>query len=132
MPQQMMLTLSKKDTFYETLQAEVENTQSQDFLFVMGDLNAMVGTVNMGNERVMGRHGYGNLNNNGERLVDLCGMNNLIVGGHCSRTRTYTRSLGTPQTGVTSPKWTISSLMGNGDVPCTMCAWKGAPMLEFK
>ena len=45
----------------------------------MGDLNAMAGTVNMGNERVMGTHGYGNLNDNGESLVDLCGMNTLII-----------------------------------------------------
>ena len=44
----------QKDTFYETLQAEVENTPSQDLLIVMGDLNVMAGTVNMGNERVMG------------------------------------------------------------------------------
>ena len=47
----------------------------------MGDLNAMVGSVNMGNERVMGRHGYGILNDNGERLVELCGMNKLVIGG---------------------------------------------------
>lgn len=71
----------QKDIFYETLQAEVENTPSQDLLIIMGDLNAMVGTVNTGSERVMGKHGYGNLNENGERLVELCGMNNLVIGG---------------------------------------------------
>ena len=49
----------QKDIFYETLQAEVENTPSQDLLIIMGDLNAMVGTVNTGSERVMGKHGYG-------------------------------------------------------------------------
>ncbi|KAL9979771.1 hypothetical protein ACROYT_G017482 [Oculina patagonica] len=71
----------QKDIFYETLQAEVENTPSQDLLIVMGDLNAMVGTVNTGNERVMGGHGYGILNDNGARLVELCGMNNIVIGG---------------------------------------------------
>jgi len=59
----------------------VENTPSRDLLIVMGDLNAMVGTVNTGNERVMGKHGCGNLNDNGERLVELCGMHNLVIGG---------------------------------------------------
>jgi exonuclease III len=71
----------QKDIFYETLQAEVGNTPSQDLLIVMGDLNAMVGAGNMGNQRVMGRHGYGHLSDNAEMLLDLCGMNNLLIGG---------------------------------------------------
>lgn len=29
----------QKDTFYESLQADVEKTSSQDLLIVMGDLN---------------------------------------------------------------------------------------------
>ena len=64
----MMLNLSTK-------------TPLKDLLIVMGDLNAMVGSVNVGNKRVMGRRGYGNLNDNGESLVDLCGMNNLVIRG---------------------------------------------------
>ena len=35
----------------------------------------------MGNERVMVRHGYVNLNDNGERLMHLCGMNSLVIEG---------------------------------------------------
>ena len=42
----------------------------------MGDLNTKVG-----NERVMGKYGCGNINDNGERLVDLSGTNNLVIGG---------------------------------------------------
>ena len=38
---------------------------------VLGGLNAIIGTANTGNERVMVRHGYGILNYNGERLVEL-------------------------------------------------------------
>jgi hypothetical protein len=30
---------------------------------------------------VMGKYGCGNINDNGERLVDLCGTNNLVIGG---------------------------------------------------
>ena len=47
----------------------------------MDYMNAMVGTANMGNERVMGRHGYGFLNDYGERLVEFCDMNNLVIEG---------------------------------------------------
>ena len=30
---------------------------------------------------MMGKYGCGNINDNGERLVDLCGTNNLVIGG---------------------------------------------------
>ncbi|KAL9976506.1 hypothetical protein ACROYT_G013815 [Oculina patagonica] len=97
---------------------EVENTPSQDLLIVVGDLNTMVGTVNTGNERVMGGPGYGILNDNGERLVELCGMNNLVIGGTLFPHKDIHKIFGTLQTGVTSPKLTIFSSMGNGDDPC--------------
>jgi len=41
------------------LSAEVESAPSQYLPIVMGDLNALVGTAKMGNERFMERHGYG-------------------------------------------------------------------------
>jgi len=45
---------------------------------VMDDLNAK---VKMNFERVMGRQGCGLQNDNGERLVDWCSFNNMIIGG---------------------------------------------------
>ena len=50
-------------------------------LILMGDLNAKIGSNNTDRERVMGRHGDGNMNENGELLADFCAINNLIVGG---------------------------------------------------
>lgn len=47
----------------------------------MDYMNVMVGTANMGNERAMGRHDYGVLNDYGERLVGFCDMNNLVIEG---------------------------------------------------
>ena len=44
-------------------------------------INAKVGNDNSGNKRVMGKYGYGNINDNGERLVVVCGANNLVIGG---------------------------------------------------
>ena len=71
---------AKKD-FYLALQSEIEKVPKHDVTIVMGDLNAKVGNDNTGNERVMGKYGCGNINDNGERLVDLCGINNLVIGG---------------------------------------------------
>ena len=47
----------------------------------MGDMNAKVGTDNTGEEEVMGKHGIGQVNDNGERLKGLCGFNHLVIGG---------------------------------------------------
>ena len=47
----------------------------------MGDMNAKVGDDNLGVERTMGRHGCGTINNNGERLVDFCADNSMVIGG---------------------------------------------------
>ena len=53
----------------------------EDLIIIMGDLNAKVGADNSGIDRVMGRHGSGIINENGERLVEFCTTNNLVIGG---------------------------------------------------
>ncbi|XP_070504065.1 craniofacial development protein 2-like [Chironomus tepperi] len=47
----------------------------------MGDFNAKVGDSNEDVEHVMGKHGLGVRNENGELLVELCGSHNLMIGG---------------------------------------------------
>lgn len=47
----------------------------------MGNLNAKVGSENAGYERVMGRHGCGSMNENGEYFTEFCGNNSLVIGG---------------------------------------------------
>ena len=49
-------------------------------LLVIGDLNARTGSVNTDSERVLGKEGFGAINNNGERLVEICQENDLIIG----------------------------------------------------
>jgi len=70
-----------KDDFYSQLQTETETAPQHDLIIVMGDLNAKVGQDNTDYERVMGKHGVGIRNDNGERLVEFCAMNNLVIGG---------------------------------------------------
>ena len=47
----------------------------------MGDLNAKIGEDNEGWQKVMGQHGLGRMNENGERLATFCGNNYLVIGG---------------------------------------------------
>ncbi|KAL0165193.1 hypothetical protein M9458_040946 [Cirrhinus mrigala] len=47
----------------------------------MGDLNAKIGNDNTGYEDIMGVHGLGQMNENGERFADLCSLNQLVIGG---------------------------------------------------
>jgi hypothetical protein len=46
----------------------------------MGDLNANVGSDNRDYEEVMG-HALREMNENGEKFADLCGLNNLVSKG---------------------------------------------------
>ena len=47
----------------------------------MGDFNAKIGSDNTGYDEVMGRHGLGEMNENGERFADACVLNNMVIGG---------------------------------------------------
>ncbi|PIK40142.1 putative craniofacial development protein 2-like [Apostichopus japonicus] len=70
-----------KDSFYEQLQTVVEVVNQHDMVIITGDMNAKVGADNKDKETVMGKHGTGVINNNGERLVDFCGLNNFVISG---------------------------------------------------
>ena len=43
-------------------------------------MNAKVGAGNTDIEREMGRHGLGEMNENGEMLADFCSTNRLVIG----------------------------------------------------
>lgn len=59
----------------------MEKVNKYDFLFIIGDMNVKVGLFNYNRERVMGKYGIGIMNSNGERLIDFCEMNNLVIIG---------------------------------------------------
>lgn len=56
-------------------------------MIIIGDLNPKIGSANTNNERAMGIHGCGTMNENGKRLLEFCITNNLVVAGtlfpHC-------------------------------------------------
>ena len=62
-----------KDQFYNRLQSVIDNFPERDVTILMGDFNAKIGSDNIGYEEVMGQHGLGTMNDNGERLADFYG-----------------------------------------------------------
>ncbi|VDO88339.1 unnamed protein product [Schistosoma margrebowiei] len=69
------------DQFYNRLQSIVEKCPTKELTILMGDFSAKVGTDSTGYEDIMGRHGLGERNENGERFANLCAFNKLVIGG---------------------------------------------------
>ena len=63
--------------FYEDLQALLELTPKKDVLFIIGDWNAKVGSQET--PGVIGKFGLGIRNEAGQRLIDFCQENALVI-----------------------------------------------------
>ena len=61
-----------KNGFYEALEKVMEEIPRHDMIYIIGDMNAKVGSSNDGHERSMGNHGIGVRNENGEKLLEFC------------------------------------------------------------
>lgn len=72
--------VEKKREFYSMLQSTFASIKKGDIKILMGDLNAQIGSSNANIEHVMGKHGLGNINENGDLLVDFCNTNSLVIG----------------------------------------------------
>ena len=65
------------EQFYEDLQDLLELTPKKDVLFIIGDWNAKVGSQEtLG---VTGKFGLGVQNEAGQRLIELCQENALVI-----------------------------------------------------
>ncbi|XP_063420320.1 craniofacial development protein 2-like [Mytilus trossulus] len=73
-------SVENKNKFYDKLQSLVSKVPAHDLCLIIGDLNAKIGVNNSCKERIMVRHGCGECNENGGLLVDLCGLNDLVIG----------------------------------------------------
>ena len=103
-----------KNEFYEQLQAIIENIPAHDMLLVLGDMNARTGSINTNRERIMGKEGLSAypMNDNGERMCDLCEHNGLVVGGTLFRHKDIHKVTWTSPDGNTKPQ--IDHIMING------------------
>ena len=65
------------EQFYEDLQDLLELTPTKDVLFIIGDWNAKVGSQET--PGVTGKFGLGIRNEAGQRLIEFCQENALVI-----------------------------------------------------
>ena len=65
------------ERFYEDLQDLVELTPKKDVLFIIGDWNVKVGSQET--PGVTGKFGLGMQNEAGQRLIEFCQENTLVI-----------------------------------------------------
>ena len=65
------------ERFYEDLQDLLELTPKKDVLFIIGDWNAKVGSQET--PGVTGKFGLGIRNEAGQRLIEFCQENTLVI-----------------------------------------------------
>ncbi len=73
--------LMKKGRILQQLHDIMSNLGDKNVNVIMGDFNAKIGSKNQGYENVMGVHGLVVMNDNGERFVNACAANNIVIGG---------------------------------------------------
>ena len=81
------------ERFYEELQDLLELTPQKDVLFIIGDWNAKVGSQEP--PGVTGKFGLGVWNEAGQRLIDFCQENTLVIANTLfqqHKRRLYTRT----------------------------------------
>ena len=69
---------NSKEEFLEKL--VIETIPKHDMLLIIGDFNVKIGAENIGYEGVMRREGVRIMNENGERLVNVCEIYGLVQG----------------------------------------------------
>ena len=68
-----------KTSFYDSLEELLASVPKSDQLVVMGDFNARVGRDATTWNGVIGKHGVEVKNRNGQKLLGLCAMNELVI-----------------------------------------------------
>ena len=78
MPQPVKAKEAEIEWFYEELQDLLELTPQKDVLFIIGDWNAKVGREET--PGVTDKFGLGVQNEAGQRLIEFCQENALVIG----------------------------------------------------
>jgi len=68
-----------KNEFYEHIDRVLSSVSHRHKLLLMGDFNARVGGDSDAWGKILGKHGVGNDNSNGTRLLSLCTVHQLNI-----------------------------------------------------
>ena len=69
---------TERETFWENLNECISGFRENERIIVLGDMNAKVGDHER--EGVIGKYGVPGVNENGERLIEVCAERRLIIG----------------------------------------------------
>jgi hypothetical protein len=64
----------------EQFVADLERNITSSEIIIMGDFNAWIGEDRRGYEKVMGAHGMGRRNIDGEKMLQMCARNSISIG----------------------------------------------------
>ena len=117
------------ERFYEDLQDLLELTPKKDVLFIIGDWNAKVGSQET--TRIPGKFGLGMRNEAGQRLIEFCQENAVVIANtlfqqHKRRLYTWTSPDGQHRNQIDyilcSQRWR-SSIQSAKTIPSCGCDW---------
>ena len=75
----MKATEETKTAFYDDLRLTLRNIPRKRVVYILGDFNARVGRDHDSWPRQIGHHGVGKMNDNGQRVLELCAEFDLCV-----------------------------------------------------
>ena len=80
-------TPDDKDEFYDRLAATISSIPSKEEVVLLGDFNARVGCDHDSWPSCLGQFGVGKMNDNGQRLLELCTYHNLCIANSFFKTK---------------------------------------------
>ena len=87
----MSATSEIQDEFYEKLAAIISSVPKNEQLVLLGDFNVRMGADHDTWPSCLGQFGVGKMNENGQRLLELCTYHELCIANSYFRTNPSTR-----------------------------------------